>query len=113
MRIATFAVAALLIFPAGTVGAREEPQSGQSGQQSAKQDPLVEAAKQAQERKKDQAKTAKVWDNDNIPSKAGEVSVIGETPAPANASATADRTATAPADSKLAPTRAEIEANVR
>jgi hypothetical protein len=115
MRIAKFAVAALLIFPAGIAGARQ--QSGQSGQSSqaaaSKQDPIVEAAKQAQERKKDQAKAAKVWDNDNIPSKPGEVSVIGESPAPADASPTADSSAAAPVETRPAPTRAELEANVR
>lgn len=111
MRIAQFAVIALLVCPAGVAYGQQPP--SQSGQPAAKQDPIVEAARQAQERKKDQAKVVKVWDNDNIPSKPGEVSVIGETPTPADASATADTTAIAPAEAKPAPTRAEIESNIR
>lgn len=111
MKIAKFAVAALLAFPAGSFAARR--QASQAGQPAAKPDPIVEAARRAQERKKDQAKAVKVWDNDNIPSKPGEVSVIGETPAPANASATADTIAAAPSEAKPAPTRTEIESNIR
>jgi hypothetical protein len=111
MRIAKIAVAALLAFPAGIVAAQQQP--SQTGQPAAKPDPIVEAARQAQERKKDQAKAVKVWDNDNIPSKPGEVSVIGEAPAPADASATADTTAAAPAEAQSAPTRAEIESSIR
>lgn len=111
MIIARIVVAALLAFPAGIVAAQEP--ASQTGQPAAKQDPIVEAARQAQERKKDQAKVAKVWDNDNIPNKPGEVSVVGETPASADASATADSTSPAPAVAKPAPTRAEIESNVR
>jgi hypothetical protein len=111
MRIANVVVAALLAFPAGMVAAQQQP--SQTGQPAAKPDPLVEAARQAQERKKDQAKAVKVWDNDNMPSKPGEVSVIGETPAPADASATADAATAAPAEAKPAPTRAEIESDVR
>jgi hypothetical protein len=111
MRIANIAVAALLALPAGIATAQQQP--SQTGQAAAKQDPIVEAARQAQERKKDQAKAVKLWDNDNIPSKPGEVSVIGETPAPADASAATDSTAAAPSEAKPAPTRAEIESNVR
>jgi hypothetical protein len=111
MRIAQFAVIALLACPAGVAYGQQQP--SQTGQPAAKQDPIVEAARQAQERKKDQAKAVKVWDNDNIPSKPGEVSVIGETPAPADASATADTIAAAPSEAKPAPTRAEIESSIR
>lgn len=120
MKIAKLAIAALLIFPAGIAGARPQAQSGQSDQSgqsargpAAKQDPIVEAARKSQELKKDQPKAAKVWDNDNIPSKPGDVSVIGETAAPADASAAAGSTAAAPAEVKPAPTRAEIESGVR
>jgi hypothetical protein len=44
---------------------------------------VVDAARRAREQKKEQPKTAKVWDNDSIPKKPGEVSVIGQTPAAA------------------------------
>jgi hypothetical protein len=112
MRIAQYAVIALLACPAGV--AYGQQQTSQTSQPAAKQDPLVEAARQAQERKRDQAKPVKVWDNDNIPSKPGDVSVIGETPAPSSdASAATDSTAAAPVQAKPAPTRAEIESSVR
>lgn len=111
MKIAQIAVAALLAFPAGIVAAQK--QAPETAQPSAKQDPVVEAAQQAQERKKDQAKAAKVWDNDNIPTKPGEVSVIGESPAPVDASAAAESTAAPPAEAKPAPTRDEIESSIR
>lgn len=111
MSIAQIAVAALLAFSAGTATAQLQP--SQAVQPSAKQDPIVEAARLAQERKKDQPKAVKVWDNDNIPSKPGEVSVIGETPATADASAVSVSTAAPPTEAKPAPKRAEIESNVR
>jgi hypothetical protein len=112
MRIVQFAVIALLACPAGVAYGQQQP--SQSGQTAVKQDPIVEAARQAQERKKDQAKAAKVWDNDNIPSKTGDVSVIGETPAPsADASAATDSTSAAPVQAKPVPTRAELESSVR
>jgi hypothetical protein len=44
---------------------------------------VVDAARRAREQKKEQPKSAKVWDNDTIPKKPGEVSVIGQTPAAA------------------------------
>jgi hypothetical protein len=112
MRIAQFAVFALLACPAGV--AYGQQQFSQTGQPAAKQDPLVEAARQAQERKKDQAKAVKVWDNDNIPSKPGDVSVIGETTAPSSgASAATDSTSAAQDEAKRAAKRTEIESNIR
>jgi hypothetical protein len=75
---------------------------------------LVEAARLAQERKKDQPKATKVWDNENIPTKPGEVSVIGETPAPpTDASATAETVVAAPPEARPTPTRADIESSIR
>jgi molecular chaperone GrpE (heat shock protein) len=44
---------------------------------------VVDAARRAREQKKEQPKATRVWDNDSIPKKPGEVSVIGQTPAAA------------------------------
>jgi hypothetical protein len=58
-----------LVFSAGALAAQS---SGQSTS-----DPLAAAAKRAQDSKKDQSKTARVWDNDNIPKAGHEISVVG------------------------------------
>lgn len=47
-------------------------------QQSPPDDALAAAARHAREEKKLQAKTTKVWDNDNIPKAPGSVSVVGQ-----------------------------------
>ena len=92
------------------------PLSGLAGQQQSSQqapaDPVAEAARRAREQKKDEAKTAHVWNNDDIP-KTNGVSVVGETPvagagASAGDAANGANTAAAPAvapngDSAAAP----------
>jgi hypothetical protein len=59
----------LLVLPAGALSAQS---SGQSTS-----DPLAAAAKRAQDSKKDQSKSARVWDNDTIPKAGHEISVVG------------------------------------
>jgi hypothetical protein len=65
-----------------------QPQAAQSSDQTQSQkkdqkqeDPLAEASRRAREQKKQQPKAAKVWDNDNIPTTPGSISVVGESSA--------------------------------
>jgi DNA repair exonuclease SbcCD ATPase subunit len=104
------AVAAFLLIPARALAQQQsqsqsQDQQGQSSSQTAAQpsspsvtpaqarpvDPLVAAARKAREQKKDQAKPARVFDNDNIPTQGG-VSAVGNAPAgePAEGGATAE-----------------------
>ena len=66
----------LLVLPAGALSAQS---SGQSTS-----DPLAAAAKRAQDSKKDQSKSARVWDNDTIPKAGHEISVVGSNDAVAD-----------------------------
>jgi hypothetical protein len=77
MKLAKWGLAILLVSPIAMVSAApaQSQDSTQSGQQ---QDALAAAARRAREQKKDQPKAAKVWDNDNIPSGSGAVSVVGD-----------------------------------
>lgn len=69
--------------------ASQTSDSGQGQKQGQLQsDPLAEAAKRAKEEKKKQPKTAKTWDNDNIPTTPGDISVVGESGTLKEASAT-------------------------
>ncbi len=77
MKLAKWGLAILLaspiaIVPAVSAQSQDAAQSGQS------QDSLAAAARRAREEKKDEPKPAKVWDNDNIPSNPGAVSVVGD-----------------------------------
>jgi hypothetical protein len=85
MKLAKWGLVILLASPL-TIAALASAQSQDTGQ-SSQQDPLAAAARRAREEKKDQPKAAKVWDNDNIPSNPGAVSVVG------NSGATTDQAA--------------------
>src|SRR5271156_5880099 len=74
MKIARWGLGILLVMPLGVVAGQQ-----QSSQQ-APADPVAEAARRARGQKKDEGKTAHVWNNDDIP-KTNGVSVVGETPA--------------------------------
>lgn len=74
--------------------AQQPSQQTQQGQQASGQeqgqkqeDALAEAARQAREKKAQQPKAAKIYDNDNLP-KEGSISVVGEGKAAENAVAT-------------------------
>ena len=54
------------------------------------QDSLAAAARRARETKKDQAKPAKVWDNESLASAPGAISIVGQPPASNDNSAPAD-----------------------
>ncbi|MGB8523198.1 MAG: hypothetical protein WCD43_09540 [Candidatus Acidiferrales bacterium] len=78
MKIARWGLGILLVMPlSGWAG---QQQSSQQSTQQAPADPVAEAARRAREQKKDEGKTAHVWNNDDIP-KTNGVSVVGETPA--------------------------------
>jgi hypothetical protein len=79
MRIATGALIILLFLPLAFASAQDNS--------------LGTAARRAQEEKKNQAKAAKVWDNDNIPTTAGAINVVGQTPPDAQPSNTPAGTA--------------------
>lgn len=87
MFIAKWALLILLLSLPGLTAARQS-QAGSSSA-SDQQDPLAAAARRAREAKKDQAKPSKVWDNENLPSVSGDISVVGQPVAPAGKTAPA------------------------
>ncbi len=72
MKIKQWGLALVLLLPGGIAAAQE--QSAQQAQPSA----LSEAARRSRDQKKDEAKPARVWDNDNIPKTPGNISVVGQ-----------------------------------
>ncbi len=80
MKSAWPGLAILLLLPVNSVFARP-PQP----QQYHEEDPsnVADAARRTRDQKKEQSKSAKVWDNDTIPKTPGAVSVIGPAPAAA------------------------------
>ena len=104
MKSAWAGLAILLLVPAGSIYG--QPQDDSTS--------VADAARRTREQKKEQPKAAKVWDNDTIPKKPGEVSVIGQTPAGAAADDSAAKDATdsrrpAPADTAANPANAPSE----
>jgi hypothetical protein len=73
MRIARSGILVLLALPVGIASAQQQQQPPQ--QQA---DSIADAARRSRELKKDQAKPAKVWDNDTMPKTPGAVSVVGQ-----------------------------------
>jgi hypothetical protein len=75
MKSAWPGLAILLLLPVNSVFARP-PQP----QQYHEEDPsnVADAARRARDQKKEQSKSAKVWDNDTIPKTPGAVSVVGQ-----------------------------------
>ena len=70
MKLAHWGLAILLAAPANLALARQ-----QTDQQD---DALAAAARHAREQKKQQAKSTKVWTNDDVPKNPGSVSVVGQ-----------------------------------
>jgi hypothetical protein len=79
MRIANWGLAILLASLVGTA-------DGQQQTQEQAENSIAAAARRARENKKEHAKPTKVWDNDNIPTSAASLSVVGNAP-PADNSA--------------------------
>lgn len=80
MRIACSGLLVLLALPVGVASAQQQ----QPPQEQA--DSLADAARRSREQKKEAAKPAKVWDNDTLPSKPGDVSVVGQSAPSSDAS---------------------------
>lgn len=79
MFIAKWGPLILLLTLPGPAAARQSQTSSASDQQ----DSLAAAARRAREAKKDQAKPAKVWDNESVASTRGAISIVGQPAAPA------------------------------
>lgn len=77
MKLAKWGLAILLASPIAMVRA-VSAQSQDAAQSGRQQDSLAAAARRARAQKKDEPKAAKVWDNDNIASTPGAVSIVGE-----------------------------------
>jgi hypothetical protein len=109
MRIAQLmlgrALGILLLLPAGVTFAQSAAAPPQDSPTQSSPDALARAAKHAREDKPDQAKTARVWDNDTIPKAGQEISVVGQKDETAN-DGTTDAAAAVPADSPAAATAA-------
>ena len=89
-KILPFAAVALMSLPGIAVYAQSDKPAGQASQpaaqaSAAQTDSLADAARKAREQKKD-AKPAKVFTNDNLPTEGG-VSTVGAAPAPAQGAA--------------------------
>ncbi|MFZ0522400.1 MAG: hypothetical protein WAL95_15345 [Candidatus Acidiferrales bacterium] len=109
MKIAPWSLGILLILPVGFAAGQSQtppPPPHQDAQASSASTTLAEAAKRARDAKKDQAKPAHVWDNDTVPKAAGQISVVGETPATTDADSSAPA---APADNSAAGAPAKTE----
>jgi hypothetical protein len=78
----------------------------QSAPQPTQDDALAAAARQAREQKKQQAKSTRVWDNDNIPKTPGTLSVVGDSAALDTASSADSQAASANGDDKSADAKA-------
>jgi hypothetical protein len=107
MKIAKWGLVILLAAPAGIAVAQSQQDQAPAPQQQPAQsqsdsgqkpDALAEAARQAREQKKDQAKAAKVWDNDSMPAVGGTINVIGQAAPP-----TPDDKAANPANGQAQP----------
>ena len=97
MKIAHWSLGFLLVMPMGIAAGQAQPPA-QDAQAPAPTDSLAAAAKQAREAKKDQPKSARVWNDDTIPKSNAAISVVGQTPDDnAGAAAAGDAAAAAPA----------------
>jgi hypothetical protein len=82
MKIAYWGLGLLLVAPVGIAAGQAAPPAQYTpAPTSAPTDALAAAARQAREAKKDQAKPAHVWDDDNVPKGSDQISVVGQTPA--------------------------------
>jgi hypothetical protein len=103
MRRAEWGLVILLISPVGIAEARQQ-------QPEQQEDSLAAAARRARELKKEQAKSAKVWDNDSMPKNPSSLSIVGNAPPAEEHSANAPSSApgsSTPSDAKNADTDAK------
>jgi hypothetical protein len=110
MFIAKWAPLILLLSMPGHIAARQS-QAGTPSASDQQQDSLAAAARRAREAKKDQAKPAKVWDNESLASTPGVISIVGQPAAPAsNPAPAAD--GKSPAGNPPAADKSAIEADL-
>jgi len=76
MKFAHWGWGIVLWMPLAVSGAQAPQQAQPATQGSA----VADAARATRDAKKDQAKPAHVWDNDNLPTVSGGVNVVGQTP---------------------------------
>ncbi|HEY6905152.1 MAG TPA: hypothetical protein VI216_12660 [Candidatus Acidoferrales bacterium] len=110
MFIAKWAPFILLLSLSGHTAARQS-QAGPPSTSGQQQDSLAAAARRAREAKKDQAKPAKVWDNDSLASVSGAISIVGQPAAPAGSPASAAG-GKSPAGNPPAADKSAIEADL-
>jgi len=111
MRIAQLGLGILLVLPVGAAFAQSSAPQTPAAPAQSNSDPLAAAARQSRDNKKDQAKPARVWDNDNIPKAGHEISVIGQQEAASSDGTNPDAAAggngpAAPDGSSVSPTGA-------
>jgi predicted RNase H-like nuclease (RuvC/YqgF family) len=73
-----------VLAPVGIAVAAPQDSAPATGQQQ--EDPLAAAARKAREQRKNESKTSKVWDNENVP-KTGMINVVGQASEPVQDSA--------------------------
>jgi hypothetical protein len=77
MKLANFGIILLLVSPLPAVAwPLQNSSSGQSAS-TGQQESLAEAARRAQEQKKEEPKPTKVWTNDDVPKTDADLSIIG------------------------------------
>jgi hypothetical protein len=109
--IAKWVAVLLLALPAGPAAAQQQPaqrqpsqtQSHSQEENQAEQDPLAAAARRARERKKEQPRAARVWDNDNLPKNPETISVVGGSSGSQNSEKAAAQNAEPSQAAKAAP----------
>lgn len=82
--------------------------TGAAQQSASQEDSLAAAARRAREQKKDQPKPPRVWDNDNIPKKADEITVLN---GPQTDAAQADSAAASGDNKQAAPAAKDSSAD--
>jgi type II secretory pathway pseudopilin PulG len=110
MFIAKWAPLILLLALPGLTAARQSQAQTQSASDQ-QQDSLAAAARRAREAKKDQAKPAKVWDNETVASTTGAISIVGQ-PAPPPSNPALAAGVKSPAGNPPAADKSAIEANL-
>jgi hypothetical protein len=86
MRVGRWVLLVLVLSPLGIARAQQQQQQQASQQPAQQEDSLAGAARRARDQKKDQAKSKKVYDNDNLPATQGGVNVVGQTESGSEAS---------------------------
>ncbi len=111
MLIAKWAPLILLLSLPGLTAAQQS-QTQTPPASDHQQDSLAAAARRARETKKDQAKPAKVWDNESLASAPGVISIVGQPTASNDNSAPADEANSTAGSPPTAETNTSIESDL-